>query len=72
MNARKAARLASALVWGLLGMVFGLGLVLAGVHALSTPGGAITLVVGLIIMGAAWCLHRLTCMGTDRIFRRHA
>jgi len=69
MKAHKVARIASILVWGGLGLVFGAGPALAGLHALPSPGGWLALLVGLAIIAAAYGLHRATCAGLNRIFR---
>lgn len=63
----KALRIVSILVWGLLGLVFGVGVILAGVKALPTPQGFLMLVIGAALVAAAYGLHRLTCFATRRV-----
>jgi hypothetical protein len=57
----RALKILSAVVWGAVGALFGLSLILAGVQALSSPGGIFTLCLGVLIAGAAYGLHRATC-----------
>ena len=69
MNPRKIARAVSILLWGAVGLVFGVGTALAGAHALPSPGGVLTLLVGAAVVACAYGLHKVTCLGLDRIFR---
>jgi hypothetical protein len=65
----RAMKILSAIVWGALGVVFGLGLILAGAQALPHAGGIFTLCLGLVIAGAAYGLHRATCWALAKSHR---
>jgi len=69
MNWKKGLRWISVATWGALGLVFGLGIFLAGLHALPSPGGVFTLVLGLVLGGCAYFFHRLTCWAINSFLR---
>lgn len=57
----RVLKIVSAIIWGVAGVLFGLGLMLAGAQSLPSPGGALALIVGAALAVAAYFAHRGTC-----------
>lgn len=68
----KFLRIISCVFWGAIALVFGLGVVLSGLQRMTGPAAAFTVAIGVVVIAAAYGMHRLTCRGINRIGQRQA
>ena len=69
MRILSISTIVSAVFWGALAVVFGVGAAIAGLSALPSAGGVLALLVGLGVIALAYAMHRVSCIGLGYLFR---